>query len=80
MIDTSEKNKWRAKGCRVLDGPYIVCICDTEAKARIIAAAPELLAALRGLVDAVNDHIVVCPDFAPDLDAAYAALDAAEGE
>lgn len=80
MGDTSKMKNWRAKGCRVLDGPYIVCICDSEAQARIIAAALDLLTALRGLVDAVNDHVIVCPDFAPDLDAAYAALDAAEGK
>lgn len=46
----------------------------------LVCAAGDLRDALRALVDAVSDHVIECGEFDPDLDAAYAALDAAEGE
>jgi hypothetical protein len=78
--ETFTPGPWTASGNGVHKG--IRCVATTHnddhrhADARLIAAAPELLAALRGLLDLADEsgrgHL-------PMLDAARAALAKAEG-
>lgn len=53
---------------------------DGEANARLISAAPELLAALRALADAVEHYTNATPEDWPELAAARAAIAKATGE
>lgn len=60
-----------------LGKPFIAKMCsglfpseECEANARLIAASPELLAALKMLTDAANSHIELCDE----VEAARAAI------
>lgn len=68
-LQVTDKKMWFDEdGSRHGDTPNMILDCLTEADCHLIAAAPDMLAALQGYVDAFEHHFITNTHGARDFD------------